>query len=286
MSKLLTSDPRYLDYVVVRSNGLLRTVGEYNLELTNGKFETFVTVGETRYRITRTLPNHVVDAIYRLAAGRYPITLEFIVEFLKRSNDKPILEHHIVIPPEVTNFFDELKLPQDQSALWHLKLFQAKFEYENALKLLHEIDERIKDEKSDLAILVARNSKKWNEFEDMLSSLDQTQIQMDALIAFNSSVKSMKEAFGPKFTLPTIDSSLPTIDDLREQISELKRVIARENFKLQPARYEEVDVKKTSLWTLTKRLEEATKSKEQSLRQIELYSLNIQRKKLGLTEIA
>lgn len=236
--------------------------------------------------ITRTLPNDVVDAIYRLAAGRYPITLEFIVEFLKRSKDEQILEHSIDIPPEVTNFFDKLKLPQDQSALLHSKLAEANLQYERALASNSVLESTIKVEKVQLESLEKRNSEMWAKFVVMLNSLDQTQIKMEALKAFISSVESMKKAFGPQFTLPTTDLSLPTIDDLQAQISELRKVIALENFKLQPARYEEVSEKKSLLDTLNTELKEAAKIKEQSLKQIEKIQLNIQLKKLGLTEIA
>ena len=279
------SDQRYWDFIF-RFSAMLRGIGHYELVNNHGIYENYLTVRNTRYMITRTLPNDVVDAIYRLAAGRYPITLEFIVEFLKRSKNDPILECSIVIPPEVTNFFDNLELPQDQSVLLYSKLAEANLQYERALESISVLESTIKVEKRLLKLFEERNSEMWAKFVVMLNSRDLIQRQMEALKAFISSVESMKKAFGPQFTLPTTDLSLPTIDDLQAQISELRRVIALENFKLQPARYEEVSEKKSLLDSLNAELKEAAKIKEQSLKQIEKIQLNIQLKKLGLTEIA
>lgn len=265
--------------------GLLKKIGNYEMENIGGKSQIVLTIRGIRYIIIRNLPNHLVEAITKLAAS-YPISLEFVVEFLRRSKENPILGHSIVIPPEVTNFFDDLNLPQDQSALWHLKLLQANLEYQNALKSLDEINARIKDEKSTLERLEAEDSKKWREYETMLSSQDQTMRQIDAIILYESSIKTVREAFGDELTFSPNVSSLPTIEFLQKQSSELKKAIAKESFTLQPARKEEVDVKKTSLSTLTKRLEENESIKEKLLKQLEKVLLNIQRIKLGLTEIA
>ena len=263
---------------------LLEGIGVFQKEIIGRKRQDVLCSGGTKHLVTRHLPDHLVEAIRKIAAG-HRISLEFIVEFLIRSKENPIVKYRIDISSEVKNFFDNLKLPPDQSASWDSKLFKANLEYQSSLKFFNENDAQKRDLESTLERMNSEFSKLSVQLQAAVDSLNKTQEEMDDIIAFTFATMKMRKSFGDVFDSPTINPFLPTIDVLEEQISELKKIIEdlrKRNWEL----HDEIKQTEMSLRTLNKRLAEADKIRQESLRQHRKVLLNIQRIKLGLTEIA
>jgi hypothetical protein len=262
---------------------LLGGIGVFQKEVIDGKRLDVLTIGEIKHIIIRHLPVHLVEAILKIAAD-YPITLEFIEEFLRRSKENKIVKHSIVIPSEVTEFFDNLKLPQNQIASCKTKLDKAIFEYQSAVTFVSTIEAERKDVEIRLQAMKEFDLKKWKQFKTTIMVRDEAQKKLDALKAYGLSVEKMKEAFG-EFTFQPIDSSLPSIDHLQEEVFRLSRVIERESLS-EPDRRCEILEKEMSFRALNIRLKEANGILKMRLENLEKVQLNIQRIKLGLTEIA
>ena len=263
---------------------LLGGIGVFQKEVIDGKRLDVLTIGETQHIIIRHLPVHLVEAIWKIAAG-YPITLEFIEEFLRRSKENKIVKHSIVIPSEVTEFFDNLKLPQNQIASCKTKLDKAIFEYQSAVTFVSTIEAERKEVEIILQAMKDFDLQQWKQFQTTIMDRVQAQKKLEALEALRLSVEKIKEAFGDEFTFQPIDSSLPSIDHLQEEVFRLSRVIERESLS-EPDRRCEILEKEMSFRALNIRLKEANGILKMRLENLEKVQLNIQRIKLGLTEIA
>jgi chromosome segregation ATPase len=264
---------------------MLGGFGELKIERIDKKTLEVLRTPNNVYFVTRYLSKELMDTIDKLAGNfDMEITVEFLVEFLKRSGENPIFTKSdaIVIPAEITEFFDRLELADKMHEYFTPLLNNANSKHRAKEICINEIRTSIDVTRSALVNLEIEIANLSDELGSVQDSWTELQKKIEALKKFISSLEKMREVFGDAFVSPTMNPSLPTISDLEREFSSLND---RMNF-LQNQR-SNVDIEimqaKKSLRTLETELMNARTAEEQARLECKNIQLNIQRVKLDFS---
>jgi chromosome segregation ATPase len=233
----------------------------------------------------RYLSKELMDAINKFAGDfSMKITVEFLVEFLKRSGENPIFSnsHAISIPDEITDFFDTLELPEEDQKFFTPLLANSESKCKDERTRIDKVKASIDETNSILENLKSENAKFFAELGSVKNSSTEIQEKLEALKKFISSLEKMREVFGDAFVLPNMNPSLPTISDLEKEYSSLMV-----RMKILHDQQSDVHIKimqaQMTLRTLETELMNAIRAEEKALSECKSIQLNIQRVKLGFS---
>jgi len=265
---------------------MMKTFGDFNIkEIQQKRLEVLRTPDGTEYFVMRYLSKELMDAINKFAGDfSMKITVEFLVEFLKRSGENPILSnsHAISIPDEITDFFDTLELPEKDQKVFTPLLDNSESKCKDERTRIDKVKVSIDETSSILENLKSENAKFFAELGSVKKSSTEIQEKLEALKKFISSLEKMREVFGNAFVLPNMNPSLPTISDLEKEHSSLM-----DRMKILHDQQSDVHIKimqaQTTLRTLENERMNAITAEEKALSECKSIQLNIQRVKLGFS---
>jgi septation ring formation regulator EzrA len=265
---------------------IMNTLGDFYIqEIQQKRLEVLRTPDGTEYFVMRYLSKELMDAINKFAGDfSMKITVEFLVEFLKRSGENPIFSnsHAIRIPDEITDFFDTLELPEKDQKFFTPLLANSESKCKDERTRIDKVKASIDETSSSLENLKSENAKYFAELGSVKNSSTEIQEKLEALKKFSSSLEKMREVFGDAFVLPNMNPSLPTISDLEKEYSSLM-----DRMKILHDQQSDVHIKimqaQTTLRTLENERMNAKTAEEKALSECKSIQLNIQRVKLGFS---